>query len=242
MTLRIAMWSGPRNISTAMMRSWENRSDTVVWDEPLYAHYLVATGCDHPGRAETLEAHDADADAVASALSGPVPGDASIWYQKHMAHHLLPGMDRGWMDHVEHCFLVREPTSMLASLHSKTPFPTLEDTGLPQQVGLFREVMSRRGEAPPVLDARDVLENPRDILKMLCKRLGLQFQEAMLSWPAGRRESDGAWAPYWYEAVEASTGFSSTFGEPVEFPVELEEMLEDCRACYEELHQHRLGG
>ena len=236
--MRIAMWSGPRNISTAMMRSWEHRADTAVIDEPFYANYLTATGLNHPGREETLATQSADASVVADMLAGPIPGGADVWYQKHMAHHHRPGMSLGWTQSVVSCFLIRSPEDMLLSLHDKTPFPSLEDTGLPQQVELFDAVAS--DEIPPVLDARDVLEDPRSLLGALCDRLGLPFDEAMLSWPAGPRDSDGAWAPYWYDAVRASTAFKPWRPKAGAVPDELRAVLAECMACYEHLHQHRI--
>ena len=240
MSVRIAMWSGPRNISTAMMRSWENRPDTVVVDEPFYAHYLEQTGLEHPGREAILAAHDADPDRVARMLTGPVPSGGSIHYQKHMAHHLLPGMPRDWMASVTNCFLVRDPRAMVASLHARTPNPSIEDTGLPQQRVLFDEIREQSGAVPPVLDAFDVLSDPRRVLARCCEAIGVDFDESMLAWPAGPRDSDGAWAPWWYDSVEASTGFASPRTDPVELPAELEPLVEACFEHYEHLHRHRL--
>ncbi len=134
---RIAMWSGPRNISTALMRSWGNRPDTVVWDEPLYAHYLLATGADHPGAEEVIRCHESDWRKVVARLVGDVPEGKSIFYQKHMSHHLLPEIDRGWLDRVTNVFLLRPPRHMLTSLVRILPHPSLLDTGLPQQVEIL---------------------------------------------------------------------------------------------------------
>ncbi len=242
MTLRIAMWSGPRNISTAMMRAWENREDTCVIDEPFYAHYLDVTGLAHPGRDQVFASHERDADRVAAELTGPIPGGADIFYQKHMAHHLLPGMDRQWMESVANCFLIRNPNDMLLSLHARTPNPSIEDTGLPQQVQLFNDTLASTGKVPPVLDARDVLCDPGQVLGVFCDRLGVDFAPAMLAWPSGPRESDGAWAPYWYDAVEASTGFSPWRERSESVPPDLLGLLEDCQVLYRQLHAHRLIG
>ena len=240
MCVRIAMWSGPRNISTALMRSWENRGDAVVADEPFYAHYLVRTGLRHPGRDVILSKHEADCARVVAGLLGPVPPGVRVFYQKHMAHHLLPGMDRGWMEQVENCFLIRDPRSVIASLHARTPNPTIEDTGLPQQRALFDEVRSRSGAIPPVLDAFDVLSDPRRVLAGCCEAVGVDFDESMLAWPAGPRDSDGAWAPWWYDSVEASTCFSPPRAGTVDLPSELEPLVAECTEHYEHLHQHRL--
>src|SRR5215475_1314395 len=183
MPLRIAMWSGPRNISTAMMRAWGNRPDTFVCDEPLYAHYLLKTGVDHPGRDEVIAHHETDWHKVAAWLTGPAPEGKAIFYQKHMTHHLLPEIDRGWLKHLIHCFLIRDPGEMLTSLIKVTPNPRLEDTGLRQQCELFDYVRRDLGQKPPIMDAADVLKNPHGALTRLCDHLGIPFTRDMLSWP-----------------------------------------------------------
>src|SRR4051794_26331482 len=210
----IAMWSGPRNISTALLRSWGNRPDTFVTDEPLYAHYLQATGLPHPGAAEVIASQDADWRKVTAWLTGAVPEGKQIWYQKHMAHHLLPGIGREWLAGLTHCFLIREPREMLTSLVHFIPQPVLEDTGLPQQAALFAEERERTGRTPPVLDAREVLEDPRGLLESLCGALDVPFREEMLSWAPGRRATDGVWAKHWYAAVERSTTFQPYVRKP----------------------------
>jgi hypothetical protein len=238
--LRIAMWSGPRNISTAMMRSFENRPDTIVSDEPLYAHYLDHVPVDHPGRAEIKAAHDSDWRSVVRWLTETeIPG-ASIFYQKHMAHHLLPDIDRGWLEQVENCFLIRDPREMLASLSKKMGLPELRDTGLPQQVEIFRSLQRKTGRIPPVIDSSDVLKNPRHLLSLLCDAIGIPFMDEMLSWPPGRRETDGVWAKYWYDAVEKSTGFEPYSAKPVTLDPLLEDLALECQAFYAELAEHRL--
>jgi hypothetical protein len=237
---RIAMWSGPRNISTALLRSWENRPDTFVCDEPLYAHYLLETGADHPGSAEVIAHHESDWRKVVDWLTGPVPGGKAVFYQKHMTHHLLPEVDRGWLDEVESCFLIREPREMITSLAKKLEAPTLRDTGLVQQVEIFERVRERTGKVPPVIDSRDVLEDPQGVLGRLCQVLGLDFLPEMLSWPPGRRETDGIWARHWYESVEASTGFQPYRPKPDPVPEELEDLHATCLTYYEAMSRHRL--
>ena len=239
--LRIAMWSGPRNISTALMRAWGNRPDTAVCDEPLYAHYLQATGLDHPGAAEVIAHHEPDWRKAVAALLGPVPGGKAIYYQKHMAHHLLPHIERDWLGHLTHAFLIRDPREMLVSLAKVLPQPTTEATGLPQQVEIFEWVRSRTGAIPPVVDARDVLLDPRRVLSLLCERLGVEFSEAMLSWPPGRRDTDGIWAKYWYDNVEKTTSFQPYVPRQEPVPEHLQGLLEQCLTHYEALHRHRLG-
>lgn len=238
--MRIAMWSGPRNISTAMMRSWGNRPDTSVCDEPLYAHYLRATGVDHPGAAEVVARHETDWRIVVEGLTGPIPRGRAIWYQKHMAHHLLPDIDRGWLGDVTNCFLVRDPREMLTSLIKVLPDPALPETGLPQQVEIFRRERDRTGTTPPVLDARDVLENPRGVLGALCDHLGVPFDESMLAWPPGPRATDGVWAKHWYDAVEASSGFKPYRPKRDELPERHATLYEQCLTLYAELHRDRL--
>jgi len=238
--LRIAMWSGPRNISTAMMRSFGSRPDTVVCDEPLYAHYLIVSGVLHPGREQVIAAQESDWRRVTETLVGPVPGGRAIWYQKHMAHHLLPVIGRDWLDHLSHAFLIREPEEMLVSLLRTYPGAGLADTGLPQQWEIFERVAEHLGRAPPVVLSSDVLRDPEAMLSKLCQSLGIPFLPAMLSWPQGRRDTDGVWAPHWYAAVEASTGFEPWRPRSVKLPESRQPLLAECRHWYEKLHRHRL--
>ncbi|HEX9706934.1 MAG TPA: hypothetical protein VGA24_04765 [Steroidobacteraceae bacterium] len=237
---RIAMWSGPRNISTAMMRAFGSRLDTSVTDEPLYAHYLKVTGVAHPGRDDVLAAHESDWRKVAEWLTGPVPEGRAIWYQKHMAHHLLPMIDRGWLDSLTHAFLIREPDEMLASLVRTYPGAGLADTGLPQQCEIFDRVADRIGRAPPVVLASDVLKNPGPMLAELCDSLDIPFLPEMLAWAPGTRATDGVWAPHWYAAVEASTGFEPHRPRRVDLTASLEGLLDECRPWYEKLYALRL--
>jgi hypothetical protein len=241
MTIRIAMWSGPRNISTAMMRSWGNRTDAFVCDEPLYAHYLLVTGRDHPGADEVIAHHETDTAKAIEWLTGPVPQDKPIFYQKHMSHHLLPDVDRGWIDDVHNCFLIRDPREMLTSLVKNLPDPTIEDTGLPQQGEILELVRRRTGRTPPILEARDVLEDPPRLLRLLCDALDVEFMKSMLSWPPGRRKTDGIWAKYWYDAVETSTAFRPYKPKPDVVPDRLMGLYERCLGYYEQLSEHRLG-
>jgi hypothetical protein len=234
------MWSGPRNISTAMMRSWGNRPDTFVCDEPLYAHYLQQTGIDHPGAAEVIAGHEPDWRKVVEWLTSDIPEGKSVFFQKQMAHHLLPRIDRAWLGRVANAFLIRDPREMLASLAKVLPHPTVADTGLPQQVEIFEWVRRRGGTTPPVVDARDVLEDPRTMLTLLCEALGVPFLDAMLSWPAGPRASDGVWAKYWYANVEKTTSFQRPTATNEPFPAHLEGLLDVCLPFYETLHDHRL--
>jgi len=239
--LRLAMWSGPRNISTAFMRSWENRPDTLVVDEPFYAHYLLATGIDHPGRDEVLAHHETDWRRVVDALLAPLPPGVRVFYQKQMSHHLLPHMGREWLGAVTHAFLIRDPAPMLLSLGEKLGEFDIGATGLPQQVEIFDYVRRTTGCVPPVVDAADLLAAPAPMLRALCASLGIPFDERMLSWPPGPRATDGVWAKHWYERVERSTGF-----EPAEAAGDrtlggrLAELEARCRPLYEQMYAHRL--
>jgi hypothetical protein len=238
--VRVAMWSGPRNISTAMMRAWENRDDTVVIDEPFYAHYLLATGVQHPGRDEVLAAQSSDATTVAAMLTGPIPDARPIWYQKHMTQHMLPGMSFGWLDQVCNCFLIRAPEAVVASFTIQRPDAAPWELGFEQQARLFDHVCDRLGHAPPVIDAGDVLRDPAGILGALCDRLGIGFSLRMLHWPAGPRASDGVWAPHWYAAVERSTGFAPYRDPPTTLSPFQRQLADQARRHYEQLAPHRM--
>jgi len=234
------MWSGPRNISTTLLRSWGARPDTFVCDEPLYAHYLLRTGAPHPGREQVIASHETDWRRVVDQLTGPIPGGKPVFYQKHMAKHLLPEVGRDWLDALSHAFLIREPAEMLASFARVVPDPTLDDTGLPLQCELFELMADRTGRTPPVIDSRDVLDDPAGVLARLCEALGVPYTDAMLRWPAGRRDTDGVWAPHWYASVEASTGFAAPGPRLTQPPAGMERLYEQCLPWYERLAAHRL--
>ena len=240
MTLRIAMWSGPRNISTAMMRAWENRPDTAVVDEPFYACYLAATSADHPGREEVIASQPTDWRVVVESLTGPAPGGKAIHYQKHMTHHMLPEFGRDWLDGVNNCFLIRTPIEVVASYVETRNAPTLEDLGFHQQEEIFARVADRLGRPPPVIDAADVLRNPAGMMAALCAAVGVEFDARMLSWPPGPRSTDGVWARYWYAAVERSTGFNPRRASIKPVPRALEPVVEAAMPVYERLAAHRL--
>lgn len=240
MTLRLAMWSGPRNISTAMMRSFDARADSFVSDEPLYAAYLQITGLPHPMAEEIIATHDPNWESVVAHLTGDAPNGAGLWYQKHMSHHLLPEMGRAWLDQLTNCFLIREPRAMLVSLIDRLGPVGIMDTGLPQQLELFRYQAERTGETPAVVDSKDVLLDPQGVLSKLCERVGIGFEPAMLKWAAGPRETDGCWGPHWYHSTNNSTEFGTYRPKEVVVPAEFEEIAQQCEEIYAELHQHRI--
>ncbi|HEY2809562.1 MAG TPA: hypothetical protein VGI91_12290 [Steroidobacteraceae bacterium] len=234
------MWSGPRNISTAMMRSWENRGDCAVVDEPLYAHYLESTGLDHPGRGEVIAGGEPDWRRVVAALTGPVPGGRAIYYQKHMTHHLLPHIERGWLRQLSHVFLIRDPRRVLVSYVKSRPNVTAEDIGVNQQLQIFNYVRASTGTAPPVIDALEFLRAPEQQLRALCGRLNIDFRPGMLHWPPGPRASDGVWAPYWYDSVYRSTGFEAANETAVEVPPRFRGIIDEVMPAFEELYAIRL--
>jgi len=223
-----------------MMRAWGNRSDTYVCDEPLYAHYLLKTRAPHPGIDEVITRHETDWRKVVAWLTGSVPEGRTIFYQKHMTHHLLPNIDREWMLQVDNIFLIREPREVITSLAQVTPNPSLEDTGYPQQEEIFNWLRDRTGKTPLVLDARDVLENPGRLLRLTCEALYVEFTEAMLSWPPGPRGTDGVWGKYWYEAVWQSTSFQPYKPKNRPVPPHLAGLLDEADRLYRVLHAHRI--
>ena len=247
MTIRIAMWSGPRNISTAMMRSWENRPDCTVVDEPFYACYLHETGLPHPGREAIIASQSTDRAEVIRQLTEP-PVATPIFYQKHLTKHMPPGMDMEWCTGLQHCFLIRDPAEVIASYLKKMPSVDEHDIGIARQAELFREISSVTGTPPCVIDAADVLRDPDAVLASLCESLDVDYlPESMLSWPPGRRASDGVWAPHWYRNVEESTGFKRYRHSVPVVPKAHKELATDAREHYEWLvtrptdRQKRIG-
>jgi hypothetical protein len=238
--IRIAMWSGPRNISTALMRAFENRPDTVVTDEPLYGHYLLETGVDHPGREEVIASQETDWRRVVAGLAGEIPGGRRVWYQKHMTHHLLPAIGRDWLSGLVNAFLIRDPREVLTSYVRTRSEPTLGDIGIVEQAELFSWITARTGRAPPVIDARDVLERPEPTLRRLCEATGVAFSERMLAWPAGPRESDGVWGRHWYGRVWRTTGFLPYRPMTASLPERLEALVEEAMPHYQRLRAHRI--
>jgi Sulfotransferase domain len=230
------MWSGPRTVSTALMRSFSNRPDTVVADEPLYAYYLAATGLAHPGREEILASQPHRWRDVLRELAGrPLPSGTSVLYAKHMTHHLLPEVDRRALAPFRHAYLIREPGDLLASYAQVRSAPEFDDLGIWQQASIFQSFPG------PVVDSRDLLEDPGRMLRALCDALGLAFTPAMLSWPAGPRDTDGVWGRYWYASVWRSTGFAPYRPRAAPLPPQLAALAQRCRPHYERMHACRLA-
>ena len=238
--MRLAVWSGPRNLSTALMYSFAARGDCAVWDEPFYASYLAATGIDHPMREEVMAAGECDPAVVARACAGPSPGGAPLFYQKHMTLHMIPGFDRGFMGECVNVFLIRHPARVVASYSAKRESVTLDDLGFTQQADLFDEVADVSGEVPVVVDSSDIRADPAGVLARLCGAVGIEYSEQMLYWPTGGNASDGVWAPHWYAAVHRSTGFDGAEGPLPELAGEAADLVARSLPSYERLSAHAI--
>ncbi|MEM9170889.1 MAG: HAD family hydrolase [Pseudomonadota bacterium] len=248
-TIRIGMWSGPRNTSSTMMRAFENRRDTSVVDEPFYAYYLAESGADHPMREAVLADMPQSWDAVVAGLNGPAPDDAPVAFHKHIAYHCAPtgggvetdvnALDFSWTDDQRAFLLIRDPRKMVASFAKK-----FADVGpIARSLAVQRKILSRREAiaAPcPVVDADDILRDPRGMLSALCAAIDIPFSDDMLVWPPGRRESDGVWAPHWYDAVETSTGFRPYEDRAIDLTPDLQAIAEACAPSYRALFERRL--
>ena len=237
--LNIAMWSGPRNLSTAMMRSFSQRADCTVWDEPFYAAYLAETGLAHPMREEVIEAGERDAAIISKRCAAP--GTRAHFYQKHMTHHMLDSFDLSFLDCVRSVFLIRHPARVVASYHAKRENPVSGDLGFVEQKRLFERACEHEGRIPLVIDAHDIREDPRRALSALCDGLKIGFDPAMLEWPPGPHEADGVWGRHWYPAIWQSTGFAPPeSGPPPELPADLQKLVDQAIPVYEYLHRHRI--
>ncbi len=240
MTIRIAMWSGPRNISTAMMRSFGSRADCFVSDEPFYGAYLKQTGFDHPMKDEVIADMDCDWQSVAAALRGDPPDGEALWYQKHMPSEMVgPVGIEDFPDH-RHGFLIRHPARVIASYAKKMEAVSFGDTGLERQLRYFHHEADRLGHPPPVFDSADILADPEAMLNRMCAALGIDWDPAMLRWEPGRRATDGVWAAHWYNRVEESTGFEGSEGDPPAVPDAYRSLYDQCLPIYEELAGYRM--
>lgn len=235
---RIAMWSGPRNISTAMMRAWENRADTIVTDEPFYACYLTATGIEHPGRDEVIASQSSEWQQVISDCVTQTHTDATIHYQKHMTQHMLPDMELDWLQKLVNVFLIRSPEEVVASYAQARPDLTAEDLGFAQQHRLYQYVKQNIHSEPLVISARQVLTDPKAALQKVCEYCEINFHNSMLQWPVGSRASDGVWAPYWYKNVEQSSGFAPFVEKQITLDNNQEKIAQRCRPFYNAMLEH----
>lgn len=232
--MKIAMWSGPRNLSTAMMYAFGNRADCAVVDEPFYASYLAETGLDHPMRAEIMASQPQEPAEVVAGLMGPNPDGKPHYYQKHMTQHMISGVPRDWMRDMVNVFLIRHPARVIASYGAKRENPTLDDIGFWQQAELFDAV------GGVVIDSHDIREDPEKMLRRLCDAIGLNWDPAMLSWPQGGHKDDGVWARHWYGAVWTSTGFAGAEGPLPEVPEHLRGVLEAAMPFYERMRDAKI--
>jgi hypothetical protein len=240
-TKRIAMWSGPRNISTAMMRSFSSRSDCFVSDEPFYGAFLKETGIDHPMAADVIASMESDWHKVADTLAGDPPDGSPVWYQKHMSHHMVGPVAPDDLNGLTHAFLIRDPRLMAASYARKRETVSADDLGLGLQRAFFDRECQRLGHAPPVIDSAYVLAEPEGTLSQLCWALGIAWDPAMLHWPAGRHLQDGVWAPHWYGHVEASSGFEPVEpGDPPPLDPALQAVADACMDDYQHLSRFAL--
>lgn len=237
--MRIAMWSGPRNLSTAMMYSFGSRPDFAVVDEPFYAAYLDKTGLNHPMREEVLASQPKDPEEVVTGLGGPIPGAKPHYYQKHMTQHMIEGVPRNWIAKVVNVFLIRHPARVVASFNAKYDNPTLSDIGFLQQMELYDQACAT-GPRPVVIDSSDIRRNPEVMLKKLCEAINLDWDPAMLSWPAGGHADDGVWASHWYGSVHASTGFAAEEGPLPELTSKQKALAESAMPVYETLSSAKL--
>ena len=240
MTIRIAMWSGPRNLSTAMMRSFGSRADTSVTDEPFYGAYLKATGDPQPMADAVIAAMDCDWSSVARSLTGPSPDNAPIWYQKHMAHHMVGPVAHDDLPGLTHAFLIRDPVRVVASYAAKREAVRPEHLGIARQVDYFDREADRLGHAPPVIDSADVLDNPAAMLAALCTALGIDWDPVMLAWESGLRPTDGIWASHWYDGVSASIGFGPVDPQPIKLEAAEQAVADACRPDYDYLSRYAL--
>ncbi len=239
-TVRLNLWSGPRNVSTALMYSFRQRADTRVVDEPFYAHYLSHSDAEHPGSAEVIASMSPEIDVVLrEVVLGPV--DHPLLVFKQMAHHLIPSVPLDFLDTCVNVLLIRDPTEVLTTIVHQLPTPTMRDIGIARQVELFAE-LRRRGQRPPVLDARLLLEDPEGVLRRLCTETGIDWDPAMLHWPAGPKPEDGVWARHWYANAHASTGFARYRAKTEPVPEHVRPLAAEAAACYAELLPHALRG
>ena len=236
----IAMWSGPRSISTALMRSFENRLDTAVLDEPFYAYFLKETNLNHPGREEIISTGEYNWGKIVKKITGPIPQNKNIWYQKHMAQHNLDGNDISWIKKFKNCILIRHPQYVIPSYNKKYPLSHKKLLGYSQQLNIIRILEDKEGITPPIFDATDIQKNPRVALKKMCISIGIDFMEKMLKWPRGKRKSDGVWAKYWYGNVEKSSGFRPFHEKQITIDKGLIALYKECLVEYNSMYKKRV--
>jgi len=236
----IAMWSGPRNISTALMRSFENRLDCFVSDEPFYSYFLHKTGLKHPLSDEIIKSGMIDYSKIIKYITGPIPSSKNIWYQKHMAHHILTGVNMDWIKNMKNCLLIRHPSDVILSYSKKNEINSIQELGYLQQIEIYEMLTKEMETYPIIIDAHDLLREPKKMLIEICKNLGIKFDNKMLSWPLGARKTDGIWGKHWYKQVEISTGFKPYIKTNRIIPSKYHNLYDECMQCYNFLYQNRI--
>ena len=236
----IAMWSGPRNLSTALMRSFENRSDSFVSDEPFYPFYLYKTGHHHPMKDKIIESGQINYNQIIKSITGTIPHSKKIWYQKHMAHHILSGLDFNWIKKMNNCLLIRHPKDVILSYSKKNVIESIYQLGYLQQIEIYKMLAKEMGTPPIIIDAQDLLREPKKMLVEICKNLRITFDDKMLSWPQGVRKTDGIWGRHWYKQVEASTGFKPYVKTNRIIPSQYQDLYNECMEYYNFLYQNRI--
>jgi hypothetical protein len=236
----IAMWSGPRNISTALMRSFENRSDCFVSDEPFYSYFLYKTGLKHPLSDVIIKSGLIDYNEIIKYITGPIPLLKNIWYQKHMAHHILEGENLDWIKNMKNCLLIRHPSDVIISYSKKYEINSIQQLGYLQQINIYKMLIKEEGIPPIIIEAQDLLRNPKMMLTQVCKNLRIKFNDKMLSWPPGTRKTDGIWGKHWYKQVENSTGFKPYIKTNKIIPLKYQNLYDECIQYYDFLYQNRI--
>jgi len=236
----IAMWSGPRNISTALMRSFENRSDCFVSDEPFYSYFLYKTGLKHPLSNEVINSGLIHYDKIIKYITGPIPSSKNIWYQKHMAHHILEGENIDWIKNMKNCLLIRHPSDVILSYSKKNEINNIQQLGYLQQIEIYKMLTEELGIPPIIIDAQDLLVEPKKMLIEICEILRIKFDKKMLSWSQGSRKTDGIWGKHWYKQVEASTGFKPYIKTNRIISPKYQSLYDECIQYYEFLYQNRI--
>jgi hypothetical protein len=234
---RICLWSSPRNISTAMMYSFAQRDDTVVVDEPLYAHYLKITGIDHPGRDETLQSQENDGEKVVQQI---ILGeyDKPVLFLKQMTHHLV-NISLDFLQRTKNIIFIRDPKQIIASYSQVRSDVNMQDIGIEKQWELFNHLIENNLSCI-VLDSNEILKSSKNVLNQLCDALQIPFTEKMLYWPAGAKPYDGIWAKYWYQNVHESTGFEKQKTSERLLPEYLQPLYEESKIYYECLYPYSI--
>lgn len=234
------MWSGPRNLSTAMMYAFAQRSDCEIWDEPFYAAYLSATGIEHPLGDAIIAAGDIDPKTVIRKCTKPGPKNKPLFYQKHMTQHMIPEFDRAWVLEQSNVFLIRHPARVLASYSAKRDNPTLDDIGFTQQMELVDLLVNETGQTPLIVDSADIRDAPNAMLSAICEQVGIAFYAEMLTWPKGGNSKDGVWAPHWYSSVWNSTGFAGPENTLPSVTPDMQDVYQSAKHIYDRMSEMKL--